>query len=244
MANEMITKETIHRLLKDVKQIMKHPLTEHGIYYIHDDADMLTGYAMIVGTSDTPYFGGYYFFKFRFPVDYPYSPPTVTYHTNNGEVRFNPNLYVNGKVCVSILNTWRGEPWSSCQTITTVLLTLCTLFCKNPIINEPGLTINHPDCERYNTILFYSNIKTAICDILQEKSGVFLPWFSMFLPYAKEIFSKNYPAILNSLESLKGKAPLRIETNVYSMKVGIDYGGLYRTVKSIIIPLDIPLEKV
>jgi ubiquitin-protein ligase len=57
-----VSKETIHRLLKDVKQIIKSPLTDQGIYYIHDDADMMKGYAMIVGPRDTPYFGGYYFF--------------------------------------------------------------------------------------------------------------------------------------------------------------------------------------
>ena len=61
-----ISKETINRLLKDVKQIIKNPLTENGIYYIHDDTDMLKGYAMIVGPSDTPYFGGFYFFEFVF----------------------------------------------------------------------------------------------------------------------------------------------------------------------------------
>lgn len=57
----VISKETIHRLLKDVKQIIKNPLTENGIYYIHHDEDMLKGYALIVGPDDTPYFAGNYF---------------------------------------------------------------------------------------------------------------------------------------------------------------------------------------
>lgn len=47
--SKVITRDTINRLLKDVKQIMKNPLTTNGIYYIHDEADMLNGYAMIVG---------------------------------------------------------------------------------------------------------------------------------------------------------------------------------------------------
>ena len=61
----IVPKETVQRLLKDVKQIIKNPLTENGIYYIHDDTNFLKGYAMIVGPSDTPYFGGYYFFEFE-----------------------------------------------------------------------------------------------------------------------------------------------------------------------------------
>ena len=60
----ILKKETISRLLKDVKDIMKNPLTDNGIYYVHDETDMMKGYALIVGPSDTPYFGGFYFFKF------------------------------------------------------------------------------------------------------------------------------------------------------------------------------------
>ena len=60
----IVPKETMSRLIKDVKKIIKQPLTDNGIYYIHDDTDMLKGYALIIGPSDTPYFGGNYFFEF------------------------------------------------------------------------------------------------------------------------------------------------------------------------------------
>ena len=59
-----ISKETISRLLHDVKNIMRSPLTDNGIYYVHDDEDMMKGYALIMGPSDTPYFGGNFFFEF------------------------------------------------------------------------------------------------------------------------------------------------------------------------------------
>lgn len=51
-----------------------------------------------------------------------------------------PNMYKNRKVCVSILNTWRGEQWSGCQTIKSVLLTLMSLLDSKPLLNEPGIT--------------------------------------------------------------------------------------------------------
>jgi hypothetical protein len=57
--NTVISKQTIQRLLRDVKDIIQHPLTSNGIYYIHDEEDMLKGYAMIMGPEGTPYFGGY-----------------------------------------------------------------------------------------------------------------------------------------------------------------------------------------
>ena len=172
-----IKKETISRLLKDVKNIIQNPLTDNGIYYIHDDTDILKGYALIIGPSDTPYFGGNYFFEFTYPTDYPHSPPKVKYLTNGNNIRFNPNLYTCGKVCISLLNTWRGDQWTSCQTISTVLLTLCTLLSKDPLLNEPGVDIKNQDVKPYEEIIEFSNIDIAICDIIQKKSGVFLPFF-------------------------------------------------------------------
>lgn len=223
-----ISKESVHRLLSDVREIMKNPLHDHGVYYIHDDSDMLRGWAMIVGPEDTPYFGGFYFFKFQFPTDYPYSPPIVTCHTNDGRVRFNPNLYINGKVCISILNTWRGEPWSSCQTISTVLLTLCTIFCKNPILNEPGLKLDNPDCKPYNEILEYANVKVAICDMVDKSRENRLGWFtSQFAEPIEKVLEKNYDTLLAFLETKVEIKPYLCVTRIYGMREMIDYGSLH-----------------
>lgn len=222
----VISKETIHRLLKDVKHIMKNPLTDDGIYYIHDDTDILKGYAMIVGPSDTPYFGGFYFFEFDYPMDYPHSPPKVKYCTNSNNIRFNPNLYKCGKVCVSLLNTWRGDQWTSCQTITTVLLTLCTLLCKDPLLNEPGIKKGHQDFNNYNEIIQFSNISIAVCDIVSKSNNVYMPFFDNFYPYVKELFNKNYNDLLHFTErkildtNVQNKC---IKTMLYSMTVHINY---------------------
>ena len=153
-----ISKETIKRLVSDIKTIINSPLTDHGIYYSHDEDDMMKGYALIVGPEETLYFGGFYLFEIYFPADYPHSPPTVVYKTNGDNIRFNPNLYVNGKVCISLLNTWRGEQWTSCQTLSTILLNLCTLLTNEPLLNEPGITLKHPDINRYNRIIEYKNV--------------------------------------------------------------------------------------
>jgi len=223
-----ISKESAHRLLLDVRQIMKSPLENNGIYYIHDETDMLRGYAMIVGPPDTPYFGGFYFFKFHFPYDYPYSPPLVSCQTNDGHTRFNPNLYINGKVCVSILNTWHGEPWSACQTITTVLLTLCTILCNNPLRNEPGVSIECPDNEPYNEIITHANIRVAICDAMEKSHLSQLGLFSGFSPFMRQIFSANYDKILLFLSERNAIEPYQIATRIYGMRERIDYPFLYR----------------
>jgi ubiquitin-conjugating enzyme E2 Z len=221
-----ISKETMNRLLKDVKQIIKNPLTEQGIYYVHDDTDMLKGYSMIVGPSETPYFGGFYFFEFTYPNDYPHSPPKVKYCTNGNDIRFNPNLYKCGKVCVSLLNTWRGDQWTSCQSISTVLLTLCTLLCKDPLLNEPGVLKGHRDINNYNEIIEYSNISIAVCDIVRKKKGVYLPFFENFYPYVKENFNKNYDKLLEFAKKKMTDNNVQNKTLVtgfYNMNVQIYY---------------------
>jgi ubiquitin-protein ligase len=229
-----ISKETIQRLLKDVKHIIKNPLTDQGIYYIHDDTNMMKGYAMIVGPSDTPYFGGFYFFEFTYPSDYPHSPPKVKYCTNGEKIRFNPNLYTCGKVCISLLNTWKGDQWTSCQTITTVLLTLCTLLCQNPLLNEPGVNIKHKDMSNYTDIIEYSNINIAICDIVSKKTGVYMYFFENFYPFIQENFNKNYDKLIEFAEKTSEKytEPICVMTGFYQMKVIIDYKYVIEKLKN------------
>jgi len=232
-----ITKETIARLLNDVKQIIKHPLTENGIYYIHDDTDILKGYALIIGPSETPYFAGNYFFEFTYPNDYPHSPPKVTYCTNGNGVRFNPNLYKCGKVCVSLLNTWTGDQWTSCQTISTVLLTLCTLLCKDPLLNEPGVTRNHNEFNNYTKIIEYSNIDVAICDVINKKQGLYLPFFDSFYHIILENFQKKYDDILKFIDTKihenKDKVITFTKSGFYNMTVTIDYPKLKEKITSL-----------
>jgi len=229
----IISKETINRLVKDVKQIMKNPLTDNGIYYIHDDTDMLKGYALIIGPSNTPYFGGNYFFEFKYPTDYPHSPPKVKYCTNGEEVRFNPNLYKCGKVCISLLNTWRGEQWTSCQSISTVLLTLCSLLCENPLLNEPGVTTTHLDITNYNKIIEYSNINVAVCYILSKKYGYYQPFFEYFYTYVKENFIKNYDNLLEFCKSKLDKQSVHLKTQLYSMDICINYSELIEKLENV-----------
>ena len=61
-----VSKDTLKRIISDVKELRKNPLTDHGIYYEHDDTDILKGKALVIGPRDTPYENGFYLFKFKF----------------------------------------------------------------------------------------------------------------------------------------------------------------------------------
>lgn len=226
---KVIPRNTAQRLLTDVRFIIKNPLTDNGIYYIHDDEDMLKGYAMIIGPSGTPYFGGYYFFELHYPYDYPFSPPTVTYMTNNGTTRFNPNLYKCGKVCVSILNTWAGEKWSGCQSISTVLLTLCSLLNETPFLNEPGQTTTSPGYNEYHKSITFMNIDFAICDMINHIHTTMPNYANIFFPIMKEVFFKNYDEIFEFVKDKieKNNVPEVAITPLYSMRTNINYSSCY-----------------
>lgn len=98
------------RIKKDIELIKKEPV--EGIFVETDEEKLDVMYAVIVGPKGTPYEGGFFYFIIRFPEQYPMKPPSVKFMTTgNGNVRFNPNLYTNGKVCISILGTWSGPGW-------------------------------------------------------------------------------------------------------------------------------------
>jgi len=66
---------------------------------------------LITGPAETPYANGCFEFDVYFPPDYPNSPMLINLETTGRHtVRFNPNLYNDGKVCLSVLNTWHGRP--------------------------------------------------------------------------------------------------------------------------------------
>lgn len=237
-----VTKETINRLLKDVRQILKHPLTDNGIYYVHDEEDMLKGYAMIVGPEGTLYFGGYYFFEFNFPYDYPFSPPKVKFMTNNGFTRFNPNLYKCGKVCVSILNTWSGDKWSSCQTINSILLTLCSLLNDTPFLNEPGQTLKSRDCISYHNSITFMNISYAVCDLIANVSGQIPQQFMIFYEDMKTLFLKNYEMLTTFVQKQKEDVEY-LNVQIYSMNTRVDYKLLKNKLQSVKNKLEMETKK-
>lgn len=95
----------------------------HPSFLLSLPRDMTLLQAMITGPQGTPYSGGCFVFDIYFPSDYPNEPPKVNMQTTgNGQVRFNPNLYNCGKVCLSLLGTWSGEVGENWNSKTSTLL--------------------------------------------------------------------------------------------------------------------------
>ena len=223
-------KKNIRRLQKDIIDLVKNPLTEHGIYYSHDDSNMLKGYAIVIGPSDSIYRYGAYIFEFTFPTNYPYSPPKLKYLTNDGITRFHPNLYRSGKVCISILNTWKGEQWTSCQTIRSVLLMLVTLLHNKPLLNEPGIKESNKSFIPYNKIITYKNLEIAILknitnDYIEKTYNGIIQ--TLLIYYKKYIDNHKSEIVEYIIElHLKNKKPKLCKTRIYNMAIETDYEKL------------------
>ena len=212
---------SVKRIMKDINDLNKNNLDSHGIYYNIYNDDIYKIKVLMIGPSNTPYEYGYYFFNLEMPNNYPFSPPKVSYCTQNGKTRFNPNLYTNGKVCLSIINTWSGPKWSSCNSISTVLLSIQALvFVNNPLHNEPGYEKENGQRNmNYNILLTYENFKTSIYKMIQNTPNTFENFKSIMI----EQFINNYDKILENIENNMDKHDKTYHLNIYNMKQKLDY---------------------
>lgn len=135
---------------------------------------------VITGPKDTPYHNGVYEFHAYFPPTYPSEPPNVLINTTDGgKVRFNPNLYASGKVCLSLLGTWSGqesEKWNSdISTFLQVIISIQSLIMvDDPYFNEPGYerTMNTSDGKKrafkYKEEIRLHNLRVAIINQIKN----------------------------------------------------------------------------
>jgi len=126
------------RIMKDIQMMMGDEMKSMGIYYTFDDSNIYKGQCMIIGPAGTPYAHCPLLFSITLPAEYPFLSPSVSFETTDGLTRFHPNLYVGGKVCLSILGTFSGPKWASAMNIGSVFKSIFSILNDNPIQNEPG----------------------------------------------------------------------------------------------------------
>ncbi|KAF3163055.1 hypothetical protein TWF751_010496 [Orbilia oligospora] len=179
--------------------------------------------ALIAGPESSPYHLGLFEFDFTIPPNYPNDPPKVTFKTTGGgRVRFNPNLYETGKVCLSILGTWGGSSHEQWQPRTSTLLQVLVslqsmIFCAEPYYNEPGYEqiFSPKDSKKYNEIVQFNNTRFGMTDWL-EYPGL---WDDViqahFLAYAEEMLSTTYEFVGKT--SIDSPAPYTADYMIQSL---------------------------
>ena len=112
------------RINKELNDLQKDPPTNCSAGPVNPD-DLFNWSATIMGPSDSPYQGGVFFLTIRFPSDYPFKPPKISFQTKI----YHPNINANGSICLDILK----DQWSPALTISKVLLSISSLLTEpNP----------------------------------------------------------------------------------------------------------------
>ncbi|CAE7211594.1 UBE2Z [Symbiodinium microadriaticum] len=187
---------TLRRLLREQADLNRDGLETQGIFHHFDDVHPHKAVAIIIGPDGSPYARAPYLFRFVFPNTYPLKPPSATFCTGDGRVRFNPNLYTNGKVCLSILGTWAGPSWTSLSTFRSVLLSIQSLLSLNPLQNEPGHEHETGrDCDLYSAMLRYESLAVAALQLTKPLASCFEPMRELL----GAIFLCNFHAYKHSL---------------------------------------------
>jgi len=220
---------TSRRILRDVKSAAESTsLPTHGIYYIPCEDNIMKGTALLIGREGTPYYGGFYFFSVELPSEYPFVPPKVLTLTQDGRTRFNPNMYVEGKVCLSILNTWHDGPqWSGIQTIESVLMSIMSdVLNANPLQNEPMYSScgNTAETQTYNRLIWHANVKTAVLAQLTSPPSHAKPFFEIM----KTEFLKVKPALMKLCADASIHDGKTESLRVFSMSGKYDFCTLQR----------------
>ena len=221
----------VKRITGDMRNYYKSGLNDCGIYCEFNEDNIYKVKVLIMGPADTPYAHGNYFFDLTYPVDYPINPPKVLLRTQGLSVRFNPNLYTNGKVCLSILGTWNGPGWTSCCSLNTVLLSIQSLMNENPIHNEPGWeNIKDSRSDSYNNIIRYANVAIATIGMMETP----VPRFEGFLPVMLINLIKNRKYFDDYLHKHKDDTEKELYSQIYQLRIKPYYNNLLSRYTTII----------
>ena len=157
----------LRRLMAEYKQLTLNP-PEGIIAGPIDEENFFEWEALITGPEGTCFEGGVFTARLTFPNDYPLSPPKMQFTSD----MFHPNIYPDGRVCISILHAPGDDPmgyessaerWSPVQSVEKVLLSVVSMLAEPN--DESGANVDAAKMWRTDRQQFYQ-----IADKLVRKS--------------------------------------------------------------------------
>ncbi len=129
----------LKRLHLELKQQQEDP---NYYYSINPDKNnFLKWNILLLGPIDTIFEGGIFNCIIEFPKEYPNKPPTFKFIDN----MFHPNIYSDGRVCISILHEGSdiygyediSERWNPSHSVNSILLSILSLL-SSPNFDSPA----------------------------------------------------------------------------------------------------------
>jgi len=122
------------RLMSEYRTLLNDSL-EGIIAGPKDEDNYFLWTAMFSGPEGTPFEGGVFEAELKFPDDYPLKPPEMKFV----DKIWHPNVYPDGKVCISILHPPGDDPnqyelaserWSPIQSVEKILISVMSLLAE------------------------------------------------------------------------------------------------------------------
>ncbi|TKY48433.1 Ubiquitin-conjugating enzyme E2 13 [Spatholobus suberectus] len=115
-----------------VADLCKNPVDGFSAGLV-DETNIFEWSVTIIGPPDTLYEGGFFNAIMSFPPNYPNSPPSVKF---TSEI-WHPNVYPDGRVCISILHPPGDDPngyelaserWTPVHTVESIVLSIISML--------------------------------------------------------------------------------------------------------------------
>mmetsp|Transcript_37027 Transcript_37027/g.82311 ORF Transcript_37027/g.82311 Transcript_37027/m.82311 type:complete len:168 (+) Transcript_37027:208-711(+) len=128
----MAESQAVLLLNKQLKDLKKNPVDGFSAGLV-DDSNVFEWQVTIIGPQDTLYEGGFFNARLSFPKDYPNSPPSCRFTSD----MWHPNVYKDGRVCISILHNPGDDPhgyesaaerWSPVHTVETIIISIISML--------------------------------------------------------------------------------------------------------------------
>jgi ubiquitin-protein ligase len=190
-------------LAKEARRAATLSLDSDGVLLRFDPDDMRNVCMCLVGPESTPYEHCFFLLKLVAHENHPKVPPQATYLTTNGAVRFNPNLYADGYVCLSILGTWHEGPGWRPSTLECLGQTIrATVLTETPLRCEPGFSGYAVDeVAQYSRFVEFHSLDFSIAQAIEHPpSG-----FEDFRPRLAEYFASHMDFYMAKLAYLAAK---------------------------------------
>ena len=107
--------------------------------------NLLEWEALIAGPEGTPFEYGVFVTELKFPHDYPMNPPQMRFLSD----MFHPNVYPDGRVCISILHAPGEDPtgyessterWSPILSVEKILISVVSMLAEPNV--ESGANVD------------------------------------------------------------------------------------------------------
>ncbi|XP_075732727.1 ubiquitin-conjugating enzyme E2 Z [Rhipicephalus microplus] len=151
-----------------------------GVIIVPDERDVTRIHGILLGPVGTPYECGFFRFVLKCPPPFPAKQPLVELPTTDeGRVRFTPNLNEDGMICLYLLETWSGPMWNSSEH-----------NLRTGRLDEGGAV---------NDYLHHETLRVAVCDEVEDALDPGSSYSPELRKFVLMTFLKSYKAHLRTV---------------------------------------------